>query len=77
VARPLGRLARAAEALSTGTLGAPVPHERLYREVSVLSDALGRIDSRPDSRPDRRIDRRPDRRTNSKLDSRPAGKAAA
>ncbi|MEA2847572.1 MAG: hypothetical protein QOG78_2853 [Rhodospirillaceae bacterium] len=77
VARPLGRLTRAAEALSTGTLGAPVPHERLYREVSVLSDALGRIDSRPDSRPDRRIDRRPDRRANSKLDSRPAGKAAA
>jgi HAMP domain-containing protein len=46
VARPLVRLAGAAQALSTGTLSQPVPHERLYREASLLSDALARIDAR-------------------------------
>lgn len=45
VARPLSRLAAAADALSHGSAKAPVPHERLYREVSVLSDSLARLDS--------------------------------
>ena len=45
VARPLRRLAATAEALSNGALHNPVPHERLYSEVSVLSDSLARLDS--------------------------------
>lgn len=50
VARPLSRLAASAEALSDGGAKEPVPHERLYREVSVLSDALARIDSQSGDR---------------------------
>lgn len=45
LSRPLGRLAAAADALSKGTLSQPVPHERLYREAALLSDALARLDS--------------------------------
>jgi len=45
VARPLTRLSQAADAMAGGALTAPVPHERLYREASVLSDALARLDS--------------------------------
>jgi HAMP domain-containing protein len=45
VARPLSRLASAADAMASRTLAAPVPHERLYREASVLSDALARLDA--------------------------------
>lgn len=51
VARPLTRLAAAADDLSRGGTTAPIPHERRYREVSVLSDALARIDSQTGSRP--------------------------
>ena len=50
VSRPLKRLATAAEALSNGALNAPVPHERLYNEVSVLSDSLARLDSQSSGR---------------------------
>ncbi len=46
VARPLSRLAKAADQLSQGVTEAPVPHERSYREVAVLSDALARLDTR-------------------------------
>ena len=52
VARPLTRLAAAADALSRGATTAPIPHERRYREVSVLSDALARIDSQTSGHPD-------------------------
>jgi HAMP domain-containing protein len=45
VSRPLKRLVAAAEALRNGTLNTPMPHERLYNEVSVLSDSLARLDS--------------------------------
>jgi HAMP domain-containing protein len=45
VSRPLRRLATAAEAMGNGVLNAPVPHERLYTEVSMLSDSLARLDS--------------------------------
>lgn len=55
VARPLGRLASAADMLSKGNARSPVPHERLYREVSILSDALARLDS---STPDSSIGRK-------------------
>lgn len=50
VSRPLRRLAAAAEALSNGALNAPMPHERLYNEVSVLSDSLARLDSQTGQR---------------------------
>jgi hypothetical protein len=46
LARPVRRLARAAEAMSGSALIQPVPHERLYREAASLSDSLARIDSR-------------------------------
>lgn len=46
VARPLTRLAGAADVMSQGAANSPIPHERLYREVSILSDALARLDSR-------------------------------
>jgi len=46
VARPLSRLATAADLLSQGATEAPVPHERSYREVAILSDALARLDTR-------------------------------
>lgn len=46
VARPLVRLANAADSLSHSAMRSPIPHERLYREVSLLSDALARLDSR-------------------------------
>lgn len=46
VARPLARLASAADVLSQGASKSPIPHERAYREVSILSDALARLDSR-------------------------------
>jgi HAMP domain-containing protein len=45
LARPVGRLARAAESMSGSALHQPVPHERLYREAALLSDSLARIDS--------------------------------
>jgi HAMP domain-containing protein len=48
VARPLTRLAQAADAMADGASRAPVPHERLYIEASVLSDALARLDSQQD-----------------------------
>ncbi len=38
LARPVGRLARAAESMSGSALHQPVPHERLYREAALLSD---------------------------------------
>lgn len=45
VTAPLRRLSGAADKLSAGELAAPVPHERLYREVSMLSDSLAKLDS--------------------------------
>jgi HAMP domain-containing protein len=50
VARPLSRLAIAADQLSQGPAQAPVPHERAYREVSILSEALARLDSKTSGR---------------------------
>lgn len=55
VSRPLTRLAAAADALSHGETNAPIPHERRYREVSVLSDALARLDSQPTGHVDAKV----------------------